>query len=65
MRCEQCKRKIRGEPYVSVTGRRLCGRCGARLQGRTAGALGGFGRGGRRATGGWYASARRTMGKKD
>ena len=63
MRCEQCSRKIRGKVYTPTTGRKLCDRCGTRLQGRTAGAVGGGGLGTARSTGGWYARVRRAMGR--
>jgi hypothetical protein len=47
-----------------VTGRRLCQRCGTRLQGRTAGAVAGGGIANARSTGGWYARVRKAMGKR-
>ncbi|MFC0675928.1 hypothetical protein [Brachybacterium hainanense] len=62
-RCEQCRRKIRGAPYRSVTGRILCESCGARLQGRTAGLVVGGGAGNAISTAGWFARVRRAMGR--
>ena len=61
MRCEQCRRRIRGRPYVSITGRRLCDRCGTRLQGRTAGAIAGGSIAAARSTGGWFARVKKAM----
>ena len=65
MRCEQCRRKIRGRGHTSITGRKLCDRCGTRLHGRTAGAVAGGGIPGARAVSGWYARAKRAMGRRD
>ena len=61
MRCEQCRKKIRGRVYTSITGRKLCDRCGTRLHGRTAGAVAGGGTAGARSTGGWFARVKKAM----
>ena len=63
MRCEQCGGMIRGWAFTSITGRKLCDRCGTRLQGRTAGIVAGGGIQGGISTGGWYARVRRAMGR--
>lgn len=57
--CSSCRKPTQGEPKISMTGRRLCGRCNDQLLGLAAGAMAGGGQPGQAiATAGWFTRLR-------
>ena len=60
--CDQCRKSVKGETHISISGRRLCESCNDALLGATAGAVVG-GVPGAISTAGWYSKLRE-MGRK-